>query len=103
MVLTIFFVFKVDARRRNSYRAAAQQDFDRIEVVPESPKKRNEDGSLKRRSGRASPKRYEKDESSQSPKAKHRHKKTSTRKQHHSPNRQQKGEKFVYDEKHIAR
>lgn len=91
----------MDARRRNSYKAAAQQDFDRIDVLPDSPKRKTEDGSMKRRSGRASPKRYERDES---PKAKQRHKKSSsTRRQHQSPNRQQKGEKFVYDEKHIAR
>lgn len=91
---------QVEARRRNSYKAAAQQDFDRIDVLPDSPKRRSDDGSLKRRS----PKRYERDESSQSPKAKQRHKKpSSTRKQHQSPNRQHKGEKFVYDEKHIAR
>lgn len=94
---------QVEARRRNSYKAAAQQDFDRIDVLPESPKRKTEEGSLKRRSGRASPKHFDKDESSQSPKPKHRHKKPSTRKQQHSPNRQHKGEKFIYDEKHIAR
>lgn len=77
-------------------------DFDRIDVIPDSPKRKQEDGSLKRRSERTSPKR-ERDDGSRSPKPKHRHKKSSSRKQQHSPNRQHKGEKFIYDEKHIAR
>lgn len=92
----------MEARRRNSYKAAAQQDFDRIDVLPDNTKRKAEEGGLRRRSGRSSPKRFETDENSQSPKSKHRHKKPSTRK-HSSPNRQHKDEKFLYDEKHIAR
>lgn len=69
-----------EARRRNSYRAA-QQDLDRIEVVGgegerSPPRRRQQQGKRQDQKPRQ---------------------KRSTRKQ------QGKGDKFVYDEKHVAR
>ncbi|GJQ76474.1 hypothetical protein Trydic_g2186 [Trypoxylus dichotomus] len=82
---------RVDARRRNSYKAA-QNDFDKIEIMT--------DDDYKNPSRRSS---YRCDsEVSSSPKPKHRQKKSS-RKQHHSPGHYSKGDKFIYDEKHIAK
>ncbi|XP_063919611.1 spermatogenesis-associated protein 31H1 isoform X2 [Zophobas morio] len=128
---------KLEARRRNSYKAAAQGDFNKMSVAKAmertSPKdfRRSyraathdmdkKDGSPKehRRSvrkrldvegkekpERTSPKRRAErnlnsspETNEDSPKPKHRHKKTSRR--HHSPSKQR--EKFNYDEKHIAK
>lgn len=97
---------KQEARRRYSYRVA-QNDFDKIEVMqdvrgsPQGQRKsvrRAEHGENK--SGRSSPIRGVNSQDTHSPKPKHRHKKSSRK--HHSPNRQ-KNEKFIYDEKYIAR
>lgn len=99
---------KLEARRRNSYRNV-QNELDKIEIVQDnkgSPQ-REQRRSVRRtsehgdnRSGRASPNRGVNSSETHSPKPKHRHKKTSRK--HHSPNRQ-KNEKFVYDERYIAR
>lgn len=96
---------KLEARRRSGYRVA-QNDLDKIEVMQErgSPQ-REQRRSVRRgehgdKSGRSSPNRGGNSSETHSPKPKHRHKKTSRK--HHSPNRQ-KNEKFVYDERYIAR
>ncbi|XP_049816936.1 uncharacterized protein LOC109599248 isoform X2 [Aethina tumida] len=119
---------KLDARRRNSYKAA-QNDFDKIEVMNDdmkmhveppreikhhrhSPKEhrrsfRRKLEVEKEKVERTSPKRRAErtlnsspeNNDSDSPKPKHRHKKTSRR--HHSPSRHH--DKFSYDEKHIAK
>ncbi|XP_023012297.2 uncharacterized protein [Leptinotarsa decemlineata] len=107
---------KMEARRRNSYKQAAQ-NFDVIEVMKdesydikgpkdhgaglkklEVEKQRTEKTSPKRRAERnlnSSP------EESDSPKPKHRHKKTSRRTR--SPSKSRQNEKFNYDERHIAK
>lgn len=90
---------KQEARRRNSYRQA-HNDLDKIEVMKDG--QREQRRSLRRgehgdKSGRSSPNRGVNSEHSPKPR---RHKKTSRK--HHSPNRQ-KNEKFVYDERYIAR
>lgn len=83
---------RIDARRRNSYKAA-QNDFDKIEIMP--------DDDYKTQSRRSS---YRSDNDvTSSPKPKHRQKKTSRKQQHHSPGQYSKGDKFTYDEKHIAK
>lgn len=79
---------RVDGRRRNSYKAA-QNDFDKIEIMP--------DDDFKSQSRRSS---YRCDNETSSPKLKHRQKKASRK--HHSPGHY-KGDKFTYDEKHIAK
>lgn len=101
---------KVETRRRNSYKAA-QEDFDKIEVVRDgsldSPKEHRKSirrGDSPRRSSiNSSPDKHD----THSPKTRQRHKRSSRKhhspnRQHHSPNRH-KNEKFTYDEKHIAR
>ncbi|RZC41836.1 uncharacterized protein BDFB_011396 [Asbolus verrucosus] len=128
---------KMEARRRNSYKAAAQNDFVRMSVDRTSPKefrrgykattqndmekmmvdktspkehrrsvRKRLDVEGKEKPERTSPKRRAErnlnsspETNEDSPKPKHRHKKTSRR--HHSPNKQR--EKFTYDEKHIAK
>lgn len=82
---------RIDARRRNSYKAA-QNDFDKIEVMPDEDYISQSRRSSSYRSG---------ENETVSPKPKHRHKKSSNRK-HHSPSNY-KGDKFTYDEKHIAK
>lgn len=101
---------KVEARRRNSYKAA-QDDFDKIEVMRDgsldSPKEQRKSirrgDSPRRASINSSPDKHD----THSPKTRQRHKRSSRKhhspnRQHHSPNRH-KNEKFTYDEKHIAR
>ncbi|XP_068893709.1 uncharacterized protein [Tenebrio molitor] len=127
---------KMDARRRNSYKAAAQNDFHKMSIdrtiEKTSPKeyrrsyKAAPHGDLEKTSPkehrrsvrkrlevdgkekpeRTSPKRRAErtltsspETNEDSPKPKHRHKKSSRR--HHSPNKPR--EKFSYDEKHIAK
>lgn len=80
---------RVDARRRNSYKAA-QNDFDKIEIVP--------DDDYISKSRRSS---YRCDNETSSPKSKHRQKKSNRK--HHSPSHYKGGDKFTYDEKHIAK
>jgi Rad/Gem-related GTP binding protein 1 len=127
---------KMDARRRNSYKAAAQNDFHKMSIdrtiektspkeyrrsykaAPHgdlektSPKEHRRsvrkrlDVDGKEKPERTSPKRRAErtltsspETNEDSPKPKHRHKKSSRR--HHSPNKPR--EKFSYDEKHIAK
>lgn len=94
---------KSDAKRRNSYKVAAQTDFEAVEQkrsfrkLEVEGKEKSERTSPKRRADR--PLNSSPETNDDSPKPKHRHKKSSRR--HHSPNRQR--EKFTYDEKQIAR
>ncbi|CAH1364688.1 unnamed protein product [Tenebrio molitor] len=127
---------KMDARRRNSYKAAAQNDFHKMSIdrtiektspkeyrrsykaathgdlEKTSPKEHRRsvrkrlDVDGKEKPERTSPKRRAErtltsspETNEDSPKPKHRHKKSSRR--HHSPNKPR--EKFSYDEKHIAK
>ncbi|KAJ8925410.1 hypothetical protein NQ315_009242 [Exocentrus adspersus] len=109
---------KLEARRRNSYKQAAQ-NFDEIHVANDHSEQNIHGQKEHRRSfrrkqldvekekiERTSPKRRAErvltsspENETDSPKPKHRHKKTSRR--HRSPSKQR--EKFSYDERHIAK
>lgn len=92
---------KLEAKRRNSYKAA-QKDFDTIDVVTENNVKHTASPKEKRSYHKREYENGKSDDSPDnglSPKIRPRHKKSS-RKHHHSPS---KRDKFIYDEKHIAK
>lgn len=98
---------KIDAKRRNSYKAA-QDGFDKIEVFNDKEEVRHTNSPKERRAYQR--KEYENGRIERcidspdfgndilSPKLKHRQKKSSRK--HHSPS---KRDKFIYDEKYIAK